>query len=71
MKDEFKFSYNLGFCSVFDSERVINIFKKSNLPTSLSEIKNLYKINENFIFLSYLASLGIVKIRNYIIIKKN
>ena len=32
--------------------------------------KNLYKINENLIFLSYLASLDIVKIRNYIIIKK-
>ena len=32
--------------------------------------KNLYEINENFIFLSYLASLGIVKIRNYIIFNK-
>ncbi|MDC0226863.1 3-dehydroquinate synthase [Alphaproteobacteria bacterium] len=37
----FKFSYNLGFCSKFDTQRVINIFKKSKLPTSLSEIKDL------------------------------
>ena len=37
----FKLSYNLGFCSKFDVERVINIFKKSKLPTSLSDIKDL------------------------------
>ena len=40
----FKFSNMSGFCSKADAERVINIFKKSKLPTSLKEIKN-FSIN--------------------------
>jgi 3-dehydroquinate synthetase len=40
----FKFSNKSGFCSKADAERVINIFKKSKLPTSLKEIKN-FSIN--------------------------
>ena len=40
----FKFSNMSGFCSKADTERVINIFKKSKLPTSLKEIKN-FSIN--------------------------
>jgi 3-dehydroquinate synthase len=37
----FKFSSKLNLCSVSDTERVINIFKKSKLPTSLKDIPNL------------------------------
>jgi len=40
----FKFSNMSGFCSKADVERVLNIFKKSKLPTSLKEIKN-FSIN--------------------------
>ena len=40
----FKFSNMSGFCSKADTDRVINIFKKSKLPTSLKEIKN-FSIN--------------------------
>jgi len=37
----FGFSYKLGFCIHSDLERVINIFQKSNLPTSLKDIPEL------------------------------
>ncbi|MDC0456783.1 3-dehydroquinate synthase [Alphaproteobacteria bacterium] len=37
----FKFSSKYGFCSRSDTERVINIFKKSKLPTSLRDIPDL------------------------------
>ncbi|MDC0093038.1 3-dehydroquinate synthase [Alphaproteobacteria bacterium] len=37
----FKFSSKFNFCSMSDTERVINIFKKSKLPTSLSDIPDL------------------------------
>ena len=37
----FKFSNKLSFCSISDTERVINIFKKLKLPTSLKEISDL------------------------------
>ena len=37
----FGFSYKLGFCIHSDLERVINIFQKSKLPTSLKDIPEL------------------------------
>ena len=37
----FKLSNKLSFCSRTDTEKVINLFQKSKLPTSLSDIKNL------------------------------
>ena len=37
----FKFSSKFGFCSMNDTERVIDIFKKSKLPTSLRDIPDL------------------------------
>ena len=37
----FKLSDKLGFCSRTDTKKVINLFKKSKLPTSLSDIKNV------------------------------
>ena len=37
----FGFSYKLGFCIHSDLERVVNIFQKSNLPTSLKDIPEL------------------------------
>ena len=37
----FKFSSKYSFCSRSDTERVINIFKKSKLPTSLRDIPDL------------------------------
>ena len=37
----FGFSYKLGLCIYSDLERVINIFQKSNLPTSLKDIPEL------------------------------
>ena len=37
----FRFSYKLGLCFHSDLERVINIFQKSELPTSLKDIPNL------------------------------
>jgi len=37
----FKFSSKYNFCSISDTERVINIFKKSKLPTSLRDIPDL------------------------------
>jgi len=37
----FGFSYKLGFCINSDLERVINIFQKSKLPTSLKDIPEL------------------------------
>ena len=37
----FGFSYKLGLCIHSDLERVINIFQKSNLPTSLKDIPEL------------------------------
>ena len=37
----FRFSYKLGLCVKSDLERVINIFQKSKLPTSLKDIPNL------------------------------
>ena len=37
----FGFSYKLGFCTHSDLERVINIFQKSNLPTSLKDMPEL------------------------------
>ncbi|MDC1357079.1 3-dehydroquinate synthase [Pseudomonadota bacterium] len=37
----FKFSSKYSFCSRSDTERVINIFKKSKLPTSLKDIPDL------------------------------
>ncbi len=37
----FKFSCKLGVCNKSDSERVINIFRNSKLPTSLKEISDL------------------------------
>ena len=37
----FKFSSKYSFCSRSDAERVINIFKKSKLPTSLRDIPDL------------------------------
>jgi 3-dehydroquinate synthase len=37
----FGFSYKLGFCIYSDLERVINIFQKSKLPTSLKDIPEL------------------------------
>ncbi|MDC1375561.1 3-dehydroquinate synthase [bacterium] len=36
----FKFSSKLNFCPMSDTQRVINIFKKYNLPTSLKEISD-------------------------------
>ena len=37
----FKFSHKLGLCSKHDAEDVINIFKKSKLPSSLKEVSYL------------------------------
>ena len=37
----FKFSSKFNFCSTSDTERVINIFKKSKLPTCLKDIPDL------------------------------
>jgi 3-dehydroquinate synthase len=37
----FKFSSKFNLCSITDTKRVINIFKKSKLPTSLKEIPEL------------------------------
>ena len=37
----FRFSFKLGLCIQSDLERVINIFQKSKLPTTLKEIPNL------------------------------
>jgi 3-dehydroquinate synthase len=37
----FKFSSKFNFCPTYDTERVINIFKKSKLPTSLRDIPDL------------------------------
>ena len=37
----FKFSSKFSFCSISDTERVLNMFKKSKLPTSLKEIPDL------------------------------
>ena len=37
----FRFSYKLGLCIRSDLERVINIFQKSKLPTSIKDIPNL------------------------------
>ena len=37
----FKFSSKFNFCSMSDTERVVNIFKKSKLPTSLRDIPDL------------------------------
>ncbi len=37
----FKLSNKLGYCSVSNTKRVLNIFKKSKLPTSLKDVSNL------------------------------
>ena len=37
----FKFSCKFNFCSISDTTRVIDIFKKSKLPTSLKDIPDL------------------------------
>jgi len=37
----FKLSNRLCFCSTDDTEKVINLFQKSKLPTSLNDIENL------------------------------
>ena len=37
----FRFSFKLGLCIQSDLERVINIFQKSKLPTSIKDIPNL------------------------------
>ena len=37
----FQFSSKLGFCSISETERVINMFKKSKLPSSLKDIPDL------------------------------
>jgi 3-dehydroquinate synthase len=37
----FKLSSKFSFCSISDTERVLNMFKKSKLPTSLKEIPDL------------------------------
>ena len=37
----FKLSNKLCFCSTDDTEKVINLFQKSKLPTSLNDIENL------------------------------
>ena len=37
----FKLSYKLNFCSRTDTDKVINLFQKSKLPTSLRDVKNI------------------------------
>ena len=37
----FKLSSKMGYCSNIETARVINFFKKLNLPTSLQEFSNL------------------------------
>ncbi len=37
----FKLSNKLGFCSIDDTKKVVNLFKKTKLPTSLHDIKKI------------------------------
>ena len=45
----FKFSNKLNFCSISETERVISIFKRSKLPTSLKEISDFSITSSNMI----------------------